>query len=137
MAAGAIRASWRTESRWPGFENYPGALFSPGDPQSGLLVAEWPADTGWELIFYDPAKGVVERPGVPGRRPAWMPGGRQVIFGRGAKCILYDVKTKREREIFSVEPNTLYEIHPTRDRRRIFFTQTIRDADVWLGRMGK
>lgn len=121
----------------PGLEEFDGALFSPFPAHGAMLVAEWPGDKGWELIFYDLAKGVATRPGVFGRRPAWMPGDRQVIFGRGPQCLLYDVASRREKALFSVAPNTLYEIHATRDARRIFFTQTIREADLWLGRMGK
>lgn len=121
----------------PGLEKYGGALFSPYPSHGGPMVAEWLGEKGWELLFYDLAKGEAKRPAIPGRRPAWMPGDRQVIFGRGSQCILYDVATGREKELFSVAPNTLYEIHSTRDGRRIFFTETIRDADLWLGRMGK
>ena len=101
------------------------------------MAAEWVGEKGWELIFYDLAKGVATRSGVMGRRPAYMPGGYQMIFGRGSKCLLYDLDTHRERELFSIGTNAIYEVHPTHDGKRIFFTQTIRDADLWLGRMSR
>ena len=123
----------------PGLDAYPGALFSPFPARGSLLTAEWnTSEKGWELLFYDLSTGKAELPGIPGRRPAWMPQGqRQVLLGRGSKCMLYDLDTKRERELFSVAPNTLYEIHATGDGRRIYFSETIRDADLWLARMGK
>ncbi len=120
----------------PGIANFSGAIFSPF-PQHGPVVGEWVGEKGWELIFYDLEKGVATRSGVLGRRPAYMPGDRQVIFGRGSKCLLYDLDTHREKELFSVGPNTIYEIHPTHDGKRIFFSQTIRDADLWVGRMSR
>jgi hypothetical protein len=121
----------------PGLANFSGAIFSPFPDHGGLLTAEWVGEKGWELIFYDLAKGAASRSGVLGRRPAYLLGDRQVIFGRGSKCLLYSLDTHRERELFSVGTNTIYEIHPTHDGKRIFFTQTIRDADLWLGRMSK
>ena len=120
-----------------GLANFSGAIFSPFPEHGGPVAGEWVGEKGWELILYDLAKGVVTRPGVLGRRPAYMPGDRQVIFGRGSKCLLYDLETHREKELFSVGTNTIYEIHSTHDGRRIFYTETIRDTDLWLGRMGK
>jgi Tol biopolymer transport system component len=121
----------------PGLAKFSGAIFSPFPEHGALLTAEWVGEKGWELIFYDLAKGVASRSGVLGRRPAYMAGDRQVIFGRGSKCLLYSLDTHREKELFSVGTNTIYEIHPTHDGKRIFFTQTIRDADLWLGRMSR
>ncbi len=120
----------------PGLDAYPGAIFSPWPSHGDLLVAEWNGGSGWELLFYDVSRRVAHLPGVKGRRPEWMPDSRQVVFGRGGKCMLYDPDSRRESELFSVAPNTLYSIHPSRDARRIYFSQTIRDADLWIGHMG-
>jgi hypothetical protein len=83
------------------------------------------------------ASGKLERLGIEGARPVWVPGSsRQFVFERDSICYLYDLNLRREKRLFSVAPNTLCAVRLDESGRRIYFTQTIRDADLWMGQMG-
>ena len=55
------------------------------------------------------ASGKLERLGIEGARPVWVPGSsRQFVFERDSICYLYDLNLRREKRLFSVAPNTIY-----------------------------
>jgi serine/threonine protein kinase/Tol biopolymer transport system component len=122
----------------PGFENFRGSINLYGSPLNGMVVGYTLANSVKEAIFtYFIPTGKLDYLDISGRAPMWMPGPKpQFIFIRDTACYLYDVAAKREKLLFSVAPNRIYAIYPAADGKRIYFTQTIRDADVWLGTMG-
>ncbi len=88
------------------------------------------------IARYSMSTGKLERLGIEGSRPIWVPGrGRQFVFRRGSSCYLYDLESRREKRLFSVAPNGFYAMHFDESGRRLYFTQTIRDADLWMGQM--
>jgi hypothetical protein len=95
-------------------------------------------DDGANRVFrYSMTAGKLERLGIEGDRPLWLQGSdRRFIFKRDSSCYLYDLDLRRETRLFSVAPNTIYAIRLDESGRRIYFTQTIRDADLWMGQMG-
>jgi len=101
---------------------------------NGGLVAGEEGGSDPKLVLYAPATGHLERLGVRGRRPSWLPGARQFVFVRGGECFAYDVGSRKERLLFSVAPNRIYSIDASRPGR-LYFTQTSRNGDVWMGRM--
>jgi Tol biopolymer transport system component len=120
----------------PGFEGETRTFLLDGPPVNDMLLGY--VDDGGNRVFrYSLMTGTLERLGVEGDRPVWVQGsGRRFIFKRGSSCYLYDLDLRREKRLFSVAPNTIYAIRLDESGRRIYFTQTIRDADLWMGQMG-
>jgi len=88
------------------------------------------------IARYSMVAGKLERLGITGGRPVWIPGtNRQFVYKRGGTCYLYDLDLRSEKRLFSVAPNTIYALRVDQSGRRIYFTQTIHDADVWMGQM--
>ncbi|MBS1828618.1 MAG: protein kinase [Acidobacteria bacterium] len=112
---------------------------------SDLIFWSWPAKGKWiageddgggdpKIVLYAPITGELQRLPVRGRRPSWLPGGKQFVFARGGECFVYDLASGKEKLLFSVAPNRIYSIDASRPGR-LYFTQTSRIADIWLGRM--
>ncbi len=121
----------------PGLEGQQGLFFWQWPRQGGTLVGEQLVSAGhFNLVLYTPATGRLEPLGITGRRPAWLAGERQFIFTRDGDCLLYDPALRREKLLFSVAPNRIYALDTSRPGR-IYFTQTVQHADVWLGRFGQ
>jgi serine/threonine protein kinase len=119
----------------PGFEGVSHTFLLFGPPVNDRVIASEGEENVIDLYGLTAAK--VERLGIEGTRPVWVPGsGHQFVFKRGSACYLYDLDLKREKRLFSVAPNDIYAIHFDENGRRIYFTQTIRDADLWMGQMG-
>jgi WD40 repeat protein len=118
----------------PGLNDQSGTVFFNWPNGTPVLVGEQVAVGNGRLVLYWLADGRVEPLGISGRRPVLLPGARQFVFSRGSECFLYDVTQRRERLLFSVAPNKIYAIDVSRPGR-IYFTQTLRKGDIWLGRM--
>jgi Tol biopolymer transport system component len=120
----------------PGFEGEPRTFLLYGPPVNDMLLGY--VDDGANRVFrYSMTAGKLERLGVEGDRPVWVSGSdRRFIFKRDSSCYLYDLDLRREKRLFSVAPNTIYAIRLDEGGGRIYFTQTIRDADLWMGQMG-
>ena len=100
------------------------------------VLLGWVKENFNSIVRYSLASGKPERLGITGDRPIWVPGSnRQLIYKRGAACYLYDLGFRREKKLFSVAPNQFYALQFTADGRRIYFTETIRDANLWMGQM--
>lgn len=121
--------------RLPGFEGLGPIFLILGPPANGVLIGEIEADRS-EIAIYSLAEGKVERLGVEGNRPVWIAGqGRRFLFKRGSACYLYDLDSRREKRLFSVAPNSIYALSFYQSGSRIYFTQTIQDANIWMGQM--
>jgi serine/threonine protein kinase len=120
----------------PGFEGETRTILLYGPPVNDMLLGFF--DDGTNRIFsYSMTAGKLERLGIDGDRPLWVPGsGRQFIYKRDGICYLFDFDSRREKRLFSVAPNTIYAMHLDESGRRIYFTQIIRDADLWMGQLG-
>jgi len=122
----------------PGFENMGDIYLQPFNPsgpeEADHFLGDERTSTGRELIRYDLKRARAERLGAKGTIPAWLPGQKQLLFARGGKLMHFDLATKAERELLSVFPNDIWNLHVTRDGRRVYFTSTVREGDIWLGR---
>jgi hypothetical protein len=74
---------------------------------------------------------------VRGVKPVMVPGlgNLIVVYIRGSGCYLYYTDLKREKRLFSTAPDQIYCVRPSRDGKQIFFSVTIREADVWMAQM--
>jgi len=124
----------------PGLESVVGgsyAFVSP--PENGWLLGHIAGNGENPLILYSLAEHKLTRLGVNGTRPAWVPGSnnRYFVFLREEACFLYDRELKREKRLFSTAHNQMYFLRLSASGRRIFFTETIRNAQMWMGEMGR
>ena len=122
----------------PGFETLNGfsyAFVSP--PQNGLLLGHIAGNGANPLVIYSLADGKLTRIGIKGTRPAWVPGSnaRYFVFLRDDACLLYERERNRERRLFSTGHNQMYFLQMSATGRQIYFTETIRDAHLWMGEM--
>lgn len=72
-----------------------------------------------------------------GGGPRWLNDGRRLVFSTFAttsRSALYllDTRSKQVRELLAVAPNEIGQRTLSRDNRRIYFSLTSREADVWL-----
>jgi hypothetical protein len=89
--------------------------------------------------MYSLAEHRLARLGVKGTRPAWVPGSntRYFVFLRDDSCFLYDRQQHREKRLFSTDHNQMYFLQMSAAGRKIYFTETIRDAHIWMGEMAR
>ena len=108
-------------------------------PENGLLLGHIAGSGENPVVLYSLAERKLTRLGVKGTRPAWVPGtnNRYFVFLRNDACFLYDREQKREKRLFSTAHNQIYFMQITAGGKRIYFTQTIRNADLWMGEMGR
>jgi len=119
----------------PGLKEFSELLFRAWPPSGDVLLGT--TGENKDLVAYSLSRGTVEQLKlIGGARPVWLPGAQRFLFARGGRCMLFDMATRTERELFSVAPNRIFAIGPTPDGRRIYFAQMTRDADLWLGRLG-
>ena len=85
--------------------------------------------------LYHMRSGKAEPTPVFGTSPSWLPGQRQFLFARQGKLWVYDLISGKERAVHSVFPNDPWELRVSRDGRRVYFSQTTRDGEIWLGQM--
>lgn len=124
----------------PGLENAPLGLFN-------LWLGEFAVGDlgplgGKEVMLYGGTPPRIERTGVAGQRSTWLPDSvdrshRYFLVAREGDCILYDRTLRRETKLFSVAPNRIYDLGVPPDGRSIYFSEVIRDSDLWLARFGK
>jgi dipeptidyl aminopeptidase/acylaminoacyl peptidase len=104
----------------------------------GIIIGDLlSGPAGPEIVLYSISEAKLEHTGIQGRYGVWLPEQydpqhRYFVFTRGADCLLYDRTLKRESPLFSTTPNRFYSMTRSPDGRWIYFTQTIRDADLWL-----
>lgn len=99
-----------------------------------MIVREGAASRVWT---YTMTTGKAEPTPIFGVSPFWLPGQRQFVYFRQGKIWIYDLASRKERALLSLAPHDPWQLHVTRDGSRIYFSQTSRDGEIWLGRMGE
>lgn len=104
-----------------------------GPPENGLVLVQVD-DKLNGIAVYSISTGRLEPLPAEGNRPIWVPGSsRQLVYKRRSECYLYDLDTKREKLLFSVAPNQIYALRFDNSGSRLYFTQTMNDANLWMG----
>ena len=118
----------------PGIEKSNGSYAFVSPAENGLLLGHINGTGENPLVLYSLPEGKLSRIGVKGTRPVWIPGShnRYFLFLREDACFLYDREQRREKKLFSTAHNQLYFLQLAPGGRRIFFTQTIREAQIWM-----
>jgi eukaryotic-like serine/threonine-protein kinase len=129
----------------PGLKNEGEILFnswSAGEDDGVAIGDLITGPTAPDIVLYAPAKGELEHTHLTGAHGVWLRDGngadpphRYFLFAQGGDCLLYDRALNRESRLFSVAPDRLYFLAPAPGGRRIYFTRTLRDADLWLARL--
>jgi serine/threonine protein kinase len=117
----------------PGFGGIDKHVLFLTSPVNGMLLGYFPDIH--EIVRYSIPAGKLERLGVEGERPVAVPGAgnRQFVFIRDSIAYLYNLELKSAKRLFSVAPNQIYAIRFDESGQRIYFTMTIREADLWMG----
>ena len=114
--------------------------WSAGTDGAGLVLGEEGSGRpSPEIVLYSPSRAKLEPTGITGRFPVWLEeragsDPRYFVFARSSACFLYDRRLRRETLLFSVALNTLYCFRVHRAGGRIYFSQTVRDSDLWRAR---
>ena len=117
----------------PGFAGERGNFIFLG-PSVNKVFLGWVNDNFNSIVRFSFSSGKPERLGTAGDRPVWVPGSnRQFIYKRDAILYLYDLDLHREKKLFSVAPNQIYALQFDPGGRRLYFTETIREANLWMG----
>jgi serine/threonine protein kinase len=64
--------------------------------------------------------------------PVWLSDNRRLLFGDGDKIKLVDSQSRNIRDVLSIAPNSIGTLSVSRDDRRICFSVTVAEADIWL-----
>jgi TolB protein len=130
----------------PGLQDPPGVVctdWTTGGDGSMTICSLLLGATAPEIVVYFPEEGRLERTGVKGRAPFWLRVAegasthRWFVFARDAECFLYDRAVRRETRLFSVTPNRFFDLAVAPDGRHLYFSQRIRDSDLWLAHLGR
>ena len=62
----------------------------------------------------------------------WLADNRRLLFRYQSKFYLIDSQSRKSQEILSVAPHTISGATLSRDDRLIYFSVTVREADIWL-----
>lgn len=130
----------------PGLENqgYMLVHYWASGPAGGLaLLQSNSTNPAPQVVVYSFEEAKVEFTGITGKPGGWLPAAapndtplRYFLFIRGSDGLVFDRVLRRETRILSTAPNALYYMEPSPDGRWIYFTTTVRDADLWLARLG-
>ncbi len=85
------------------------------------------------IVIYSLASGEYRLLTESGYAPRWLSDSRRLLFNHQGKICLADTGSARVREILSAAPHQVesyFVISP--DDRRIYFSQTVVEADIWL-----
>ncbi len=112
-----------------GSKNHLSLFISP--PENGILIG-FLSEFG-DIVRYSLATGKLDLVGGSGR-PAWVPGSHNRLFVHvlHGVCYLRDLDTNRQKQLFSVAPNGLYSLAFEPSGQRLYFTERIQDADLWM-----
>lgn len=97
---------------------------------------------GRDIVLYGGSPPRLELTGVRGTRANWVrdsanSDNRYFIVARGGQCLLYDRTLRSETLLFSVAPNQIEDLETPPGGGSIYFSQRIRDSDLWRARLEK
>ncbi len=92
-----------------------------------------------EVVVYSLKEERLEHTGLAGRPGGWLRSNqdRYFVLFRGSEGFIYDRGLARETRILSTAPDALYAMEISPDGRWIYFTKTVRDADLWLAQLSR
>ncbi len=115
-------------------------------PEQRMMPSSWSSDArkiaGYAahadgtisgILVYTLDSRKIEKLADIGTYQTWLRDSRRLIFLHQGRLHLLDTQTKKVREILSLAPHTAdWDLGISADDRLIYFTLTIREADVWL-----
>ena len=107
-----------------------------------LAIGDHNEPGGRDIVLYGGTPPRLELTGVRGNRANWVrdstnSDNRYFIFARGGQCLLYDRTLRSETLLFSVAPNQIEDLETPPGGGSIYFSQRIRDSDLWRARLEK
>jgi Tol biopolymer transport system component len=90
-------------------------------------------DTALELRVFTVASRAWEAVGE-GVFPRWLPDGRRLVAQRRGRVVIVDTIEKTSGEIYAETDRSVFSIALSPDARRLYFTTTRNEADIWLMR---
>ena len=130
----------------------PETLPSLEDPKSWFAVSAWTPDEkklyGYESLSIGGSRGLMSYSfdthayetltRETAYHPAILPGGRALIYTSGHFIKLFDLATRKSRDLVSAEPYALgLKVVLSKDARKIYLSLASTEADVWLVDMVK
>lgn len=126
----------------PGLDGAGALMFNDwtDGPDGNLAIGQTtPTTPQSDIVLYSFQQARLESAGLKGRFAYWLrlrdPGERLrwFVFARSTELLLFDRKLRREKGLFSAA-DPIYALAVSPDGRWVYFTRTIRDADLWLSR---
>ena len=111
-----------------------GEIFSGWNwsPDGRMLAGFLNRDDG--VAVYSPDSKAFRRLTEHGADPVWLSDSRRLLFLNGGRIFLLDRESGRTRELVSVMPEEIarrgFAVSP--DDRRIYFSVSTTEADVWM-----
>ena len=62
----------------------------------------------------------------------WLSDNRRLLFDDSNKLYLVDSRSKRVREVLSIDPDRVERFSLSRDDRHLVIQRTSRESDIWL-----
>jgi serine/threonine protein kinase len=92
------------------------------------------ADTSSVLWVFDRNARTWESVGA-GLYPRWLPDGRRVVAGLRGRLVVVDTATKTSTDIYTEAGRYCATPVLTRDGRRLYFSSSVTQADIWTMRL--
>jgi len=117
----------------------PPRVASPGgDLDTAYFAWSWSPDGGKiagakdGIVVFDRETEQLEQLTDFGARPIWLNDGRRLIFLHEDKIHLVDSLSKEVTEVLTVAPHRLQSLGISKDNRRLYFSVSMAEADIWL-----
>jgi dipeptidyl aminopeptidase/acylaminoacyl peptidase len=101
-------------------------------PDGRKIAGSKPGDSSRGIGIYSLDSRGVDWITDRGASPLWLSDSRRLLFGDGDKIRLVDSQSRKVREILPVAPNSIGALSVPGDDRRIYFSVTVAEADIWL-----
>ena len=88
------------------------------------------------IILYSLASRHYEQLTLISTRPTWLNDNRRLLFTHQGKLHLLDSQSKKIREVLSLPGNSVGSFSISPDSRRLYFSLSRVEADVWLLTLG-
>ncbi len=83
-------------------------------------------------MAYRPATGAIEKILDFGLGVKWLSDSRRVLVSTLDEIFVYDFQTRKTRKVMSVSLDPFATFDISRDSRRLYFSQRMSEADLWL-----